>query len=182
MLPEKELIRLAKTGDTKAFRQLVEQHQTQIRATVLGMLGDVPEADEVAQSVFIRFYKAIAQFKGDAAVSTYLTRIAINLSLNEIKRRQNKRKWFSTVQTSDLPLRRDASTNPARYDNQEAIQKMLSLLSPDFRAVIVCRLIDGYSVKETAEILNLPQGTIASRLSSSIIPTECKVIFFMSLS
>ena len=165
MLPEKELIRLAKTGDTNAFKQLVEQHQTQIRATVLGMLGEVPEAAEVAQEVFIRFYKSIAQFKGDAALDTYLTRIAINLSLNEIKRRQNKRRWFSTVQASDIPLRTDASTNPARYDNQEAIQKMLSLLDSDFRAVIVCRLIDGYSVKETAEILNLPQGTIASRLS-----------------
>jgi len=64
MLAEKELIRLAKAGNTSAFRQLVEKHQTQIRATVLGMLGEVPEADEVAQEVFIRFYKSMQQFKG----------------------------------------------------------------------------------------------------------------------
>jgi len=165
MLAEKELIRLAKAGNTSAFRQLVEKHQTQIRATVLGMLGEVPEADEVAQEVFIRFYKSMQQFKGTAALGTYLTRIAINLSLNEIKRRQKKRRWLSTVKTTDLPIKADPSTNPARYDNQEAIHKMLALLEPDFRAVIICRLIDGYSVKETAEILNIPEGTIASRLS-----------------
>jgi len=165
MLEEEELISRAKTGDTEAFRQLVISHQTQVRATVIGMLGDTPEAAEVAQEVFIRFYKAIQQFKGEAALGTYLTRIAINLSLNEIKRRQQKRRWMSSVDTTDLPVRADASTNPTRYDNQEAIHKMLSLLEPNFRAVIVCRLIDGYSVKETAEILNIPQGTIASRLS-----------------
>lgn len=165
MLAEKELIRLAKTGNTKAFQQLVEKYQSQIRTTVLGMLGDVQEAEEVAQEVFIRFYKSMHQFKGDAALGTYLTRIAINLSLNEIKRRQQKRRWFSTANTTDLPVKADPSTNPARYDNQDAIYKMLNLLDPDFRSVIVCRLIDGYSVKETAEILNIPQGTIASRLS-----------------
>lgn len=165
MPKEIDLIRLAKKGDTKAFKQLVEQHEQQVRATVLGMLGDTAEVKEVAQEVFIRFYKAINEFKGDAALGTYLTRIAINLSLNEIKRRKNKRRWMSSVATEDIPVRADRSTNPERYDNQEAIYKMLNLLEPEFRSVIVLRLIDGYSVKETAEILGMPQGTIASRLS-----------------
>jgi RNA polymerase sigma-70 factor (ECF subfamily) len=165
MFDESTLIRLAKKGDTKAFRELVEQHQQQVRATVFGMLGNCPEAEEVSQEVFIRFYKKINQFEGNAALSTYLTRIAINLSLNEIKRKQRRRKWLSSSRTEDLPQIADASTNPNRYDNQEAIYKMLNLLEPDFRSVIVLRLIDGFSLKETAEILNLPQGTIASRLS-----------------
>lgn len=165
MPKEKNLIRLAKKGDTNAFKQLVEAHEQQVRATVLGMLGDTAEVKEVAQEVFIRFYKAINEYKGDAALSTYLTRIAINLSLNEIKRRKNKRRLIATVATEDIPVLVDRSTNPERYDNKEAIYKMLNLLEPEFRSVIVLRLIDGYSVKETAEILDTPQGTIASRLS-----------------
>lgn len=165
MPKEKDIIRRAKAGDTKAFQQLVEQHEQQVRATVLGMLGDTPEVKEVAQEVFIRFYKSISKFKGDAALGTYLTRIAINLSLNELKRRKNKRRWMASVTTEDIPVIIDRSTNPERYDNQEAIYKMLNLLEPEFRSVIVLRLIDGYSLKETAEILDIPQGTIASRLS-----------------
>lgn len=165
MPTETDLIRRAKEGDNQAFKQLVELHEQAIRATVLGMLGDTAEVKEVAQEVFIRFYKSMANFKGEAALGTYLTRIAINLSLNELKRRKNKGRWMSSVATENVPVRTDRLTNPARYDNQDAIHKMLNLLEPEFRSVVVLRLIDGYSLKETAEILNLPQGTIASRLS-----------------
>lgn len=149
-----------------AFRQLVERHEVQVRSTVIGMLGETPEADDVSQEVFIRFYKALGNFRDEAALSTYLTRIAINLSLNELKKRKRKNTWLGSLK-NDSPAYEmvDESEDPGRADMKDLLRKALKTLDADFRAVVVLRLIDGYSVKETAEILNLPEGTVASRLA-----------------
>ncbi|SVD24097.1 uncharacterized protein METZ01_LOCUS376951, partial [marine metagenome] len=70
----------AREGDETAFRVLVERYEPQVAATVVGMLGPGDEADDVGQETFVRFYRALAKFRGDAALGTYLTRIAMNLS------------------------------------------------------------------------------------------------------
>ena len=161
-----DVVERARRGDPTAFRQLVEQHEGLVRSTVAGMLGDTAEADDVAQEVFIRFYKALKDFRGDSQVGTYLSRIAINLSINELKRRQRKNRWLSVIQKgADATGVEDTSMDPARQDMQDTLRKALQVLDTEFRAVVVLRLIDGYSVKETAEILGLPQGTVASRLA-----------------
>lgn len=166
MHTDKELIQLASNGDQNAFRILVERYQRQIRTTVIGMLGEVPEADDISQQVFIRFYKSMEKFRGEAGLGTYLTRIAINLSLNELKRRQRSVKRFlsfsRTNREIDLP---DHSESPERMDERDRISKALQALEPDFRTIAVLRLVDGYSVKETAEMLDIPMGTVASRLA-----------------
>ena len=165
---EAELVSKAKAGDSSAFRQLVLRHELQVRTTVIGMLGDTAEAEDVAQEVFIRFFRALKSFRGEAGLATYLTRIAINLSLNEVKRRQRKNRILSPFsfgkgeQQIDIE---DSAADPSRLDTKELVHKALLKLEPDFRSVIVLRMLDGYSVKETAEILQLPQGTIASRLA-----------------
>ncbi|MBK7871041.1 MAG: sigma-70 family RNA polymerase sigma factor [Saprospiraceae bacterium] len=87
-----ELVKRAKQGDNAAFRMLVHRHEHQVRSIVIGMLGNTAESDDVAQEVFIRFYRSLGDFRGEAALSTYLSRIAINLSLNEIKRRDTRHK------------------------------------------------------------------------------------------
>ncbi len=166
MYSDQVLVAQSKKGDQIAFRQLVERHQQRVRKTVIGMLGQQPESEDVAQEVFIRLYKALSDFKGDAKLETYLTRIAINLSLNELKRRQKHQKRFLFFQREDKDLQiEDIHANPGNFDTKELIQIALQKLEPEFRSVIVLRLIEGYSVKEAAEILELPQGTIASRLA-----------------
>ena len=99
-------------------------------------------------------------------MGTYLTRIAINLSLNELKRRQRSVKRFLSFSKPsrdiDLP---DRSESPDRLDKRDSISKALQALDPDFRTIAVLRLVEGYSVKETAEMLQLPMGTVASRLA-----------------
>ena len=161
-----DVLERARRGDQAAFRQMVEAHEGLVRSTVAGMLGDTAEADDVAQEVFIRFYKALENFRGDAQVGTYLSRIAINLSINELKRRQRRNRWFSVIRKEDGASGvEDGSMNPGRQDMRDTLHKALQVLEPDFRSVVVLRLIDGYSVKETAEILGLPQGTVASRLA-----------------
>ena len=85
-VPDLELVERARAGDDGAFRVLVERYESQVAGTVVGMLGRCPEADDVGQETFIRFYKGLAGYKATASVGTYITRIAINLSLNELKR------------------------------------------------------------------------------------------------
>lgn len=166
MRTDTELIALASSGDENAFRFLVERYQQQVRATVVGMLGEVPEADDVSQSVFIRFYKSLEKFRGESGLGTYLTRIAINLSLNELKRRQRRFQRFFSLQKEDRVMEiADRSESPERMETRDLISQALQRLEPDFRAIVVLRLVEGYSVKETAKMLELPMGTVASRLA-----------------
>jgi RNA polymerase sigma-70 factor (ECF subfamily) len=151
-------------GDEQSFRKLVERYEHLVYTTVVGMLGEVPEAKDVTQEVFIRFYKSMHQFRGEASLGTYLSRIAINLSINEQKRRK-RRRWLSISRFPALNSVVDNSSSPERTELKDTLRKAIQQLTPEFRAVVVLRLIDGYSVKEVAEILELPSGTIASRLS-----------------
>lgn len=163
---EQALIASARKGDEHAFRQLVQRHQQQVRATVIGMLGDVPEADDIAQEVFVKLHEKLGDFRGEAKLSTYLVRIAINLSLNEQKKRQRRQRRLRAIDSESIPLQlEDKASNPGRFEMRDALRQALDQLEPEFRAVVVLRLIDGYSVKETAGILGLPQGTVASRLA-----------------
>lgn len=162
-----ELLAQVKEGKQTAFGTLVSRYEQVVRGTVIGMLGHTVEADDVAQEVFIRFYKSLDKFRGESALGTYLTRIAINLSLNELKRRQRQQQRLVPMQGEQERVRQiaDKAADPSRNDNKQLIEKALQLISEDFRTVVVLRLIDGYSVKETAAILQLPQGTVASRLA-----------------
>ncbi|MEM6725242.1 MAG: sigma-70 family RNA polymerase sigma factor [Bacteroidota bacterium] len=163
---EQQLISQAKAGDMVAFQQLIEQQEQQIYSTALGMLGHEQDARDVTQNTFIRFYKSLKDFRGDAQLSTYLTRIAINLSLNEIRSKSRRAGWMRLIgkdeKQIDLP---DHSQDPDREDTRQMVQDAIRQLPPDFRSVVVLRMIEGYSTKETAEILDLPMGTIGSRLS-----------------
>ncbi len=164
---EAAYIQKAQNGDQTAFRYLVEQYAPQVRKTVIGMLGDDPEADDVAQEVFIRLHKALPQFRGEAKLSTFLHRIAINLSLTALDKRKRRNKWriFNTSANRSLANIQDRSNAPERKEMQEMIQTALTSLEPAFRSVVVLRLVQGYSMKETAQMLNIPEGTVASRLA-----------------
>lgn len=156
------LVQDAKNGDRAAFHALVLRHEAKVAGIIRGMLGNVPEAADVGQEVFIRFYKALAEFRGDAAVGTYLGRIAINLSLNALQSRKLRQNRFVS---EELGLGLGQQEEAMRREAKEVVTKALAQLEPEFRAVVVLRLIEGYSTKEAAEILDLPQGTVLSRLS-----------------
>lgn len=164
-LTDDELIAAARQGDDGAFQQLVRRHQSRVAATVISMLGKCVEADDVGQETFIRFYHALPHFRGESSVETYLTRIAINLSLNELKRRRRRSFLF-------LPLaeqKDDAA--PTRLpqleqdERAELLHRAIQRLKPAFRAVVVLRVLEGYSTGETAAMLGISEGTVKSRLA-----------------
>jgi RNA polymerase sigma-70 factor (ECF subfamily) len=164
-MTENELLEHARQGDQRAFKSLVECFEQPIATVVKGILGDCAEAEDVGQEVFIRFYKSMHQFNGKSTLKTYLTCIAINLSLNEIK----KKKPTVSINNSDIPrafmIQNAESSN---FEDRELIDKALKQLPPKQRSIVVLRLMQGYSVKETAKILQIPAGTVLSRLSRAM--------------
>jgi RNA polymerase sigma-70 factor (ECF subfamily) len=136
-----------------------------VAATVINILGYCPEAEDVGQETFVRFYRSLHRFRGESSVGTYLTRIAINLSLNEIKRRKRHRDLHFSKEDEKIE---NAPDNRARNDLKElknVVHTGIQKLKPKYRSIIVLRLIQGYTTKETARILNLPVGTVLSRLA-----------------
>ena len=163
-----DLTRRARDGDDDAFRMLVERYESLVAATAVGMLGPGPDAEDVGQETFIRFHAALGRFRGESAVGTYLTRIAINLSLNASKSRQRSRWRFWSLDSEEDPAPAPATDGAAlrdQADTRAEVQAALQQLRPDHRAVVVLRMIQEYSTRETAEALDIPEGTVLSRLS-----------------
>lgn len=165
-LSDLDLIEKVKAGNTNAFKWIVERYQDQIAGTIMGMIGDIDIADEIGQTVFIRFFRSISNFKGQSNLGTYLTRIAINLSLNELKRIQRNRSRFAPV--SDLWNQSKTQNFENAFVAKELVDKALLDLKPNQKAVIVLRMIQGHSTQSTAEILNIPPGTVLSRLKRAM--------------
>ena len=157
---DEDLLKESRSGDMKAFKVLVERYEGKIAGVVKSMLGDTPEALDVGQETFIRFYESLDKFKGDSSLSTYLIRIAINLSLNEIKRRKRKNIFFWPLEDGH-----HVNVTDTQQDTKEMVTLEVSKLDPEFRTVVTLRLIEGYSTEETATLLNIPLGTVLSRLS-----------------
>jgi RNA polymerase sigma-70 factor, ECF subfamily len=163
IISDQQVLAAIRAGNVDAFKIIVRQYEKRIAAIVFGMLGDCQEADDVGQETFIRFYKNIDKFKGQSQVLTYLTRIAINLSLNELKRRKR-------LLNRSLPLEKAEILCTGENDHLDAdmktvVQQAAQSLDIKFRSVVVLRLLQNYSTKETAEILKLPLGTVLSRLA-----------------
>ena len=162
---ESEVLRRARCGDEDAFKAIIERHERQVAATVIGILGQDPEVDDIGQETFVQFYKSMDRFRGDSQLGTYLTRIAINLSLNELKRRKRSARQFELESRKDGDFFLNRKDKESAADIQGLVRQGLQQLQPEFRVVVVLRLIDGYSTRETADILRLPQGTVLSRLA-----------------
>ena len=172
---DEKLIERARGGDGHAFKVLVERYEGMVAATVIGMLGRGPEAEDVGQEAFIRFYGALDRFRGDAAVGTYLTRIAINQSLKAIRKRKGFLGRFSYGETDEIDVPDLTADVADRFDENERsdlVHDALGTLPPDQRAVVVLRMLQEYSTKETALMLGVPAGTVMSRLSRALEKLE----------
>ena len=159
------LIRAAQSGNEEAFKELIRRYEHKVATAVIGMLGPGPEAEDVGQEVFIRFYQTMDRFRGEASLGTYLTRIAINLSLNVLKKRKRRRMLFWDAPVEMIQAIPGPEASEVDDDDKDLIRKAVQTLDPAFRSVIVLRLMQGYSTRETAEILDIPEGTVLSRLA-----------------
>ena len=156
------MVALTREGNNKAFEEIVDRYKGKIERIIYGMLGNNQDTEDVGQEVFIRFYYSINQFKGESELLTYLTRIAINLSINELRRRKRKvfnlKKYLKEVEISNEP------NFLKRIEISEFIDKAIMNLTPKLRSVVVLRFLNSYTIDEISDTLKIPEGTVRSRL------------------
>jgi RNA polymerase sigma-70 factor (ECF subfamily) len=177
MLSEIELIRLASKGDEASFRELVRRHESALAATITAMLGPGDDADDVGQETFVRFFRALPKFRGDSSVRTYLTRIAVNLSIDVLSRRKKTSSWIRIGEapgSADIEAR-DETTDLETADLNEKIRAIVDDLDPAHRAVVIMRILEERSTRETSEILGVPEGTVMSRLKRAMAKLETRI-------
>jgi RNA polymerase sigma-70 factor, ECF subfamily len=163
------LVARARLGDDDACRRLVERHQAAVARTVLGMLGSRDDADDVGQETFVRFFQSLDAFRGESSVRTYLVRIAMSTALNALRSTRRRELRFVSDDTA-LANAVDPAAQIVPSDDLRAtrVREALDSLRADHRAVVVLRLLDERSTKEAAEILEIPEGTVLSRLSRAV--------------
>ena len=165
-LDESALIKSSIEGDKNAFGEIVTRYKGMVARTVKGMLGDSVFSEDIGQEVFIKLYYSLPEFRGEAKLSTYIQKITVNLTLNEIKRRKRFLSMFSQKGNADMHEFEIADQDhEERKEAREIVGKALMRMEPKFRVILTMRMLQGYSTKETAEILDLPLGTVLSRLS-----------------
>jgi RNA polymerase sigma-70 factor (ECF subfamily) len=169
------LVERTVAGDQKAFELLVIKYQRRIQRLIGRMVRDVDLVEDIAQETFIRAYRALAQFRGEAQFYTWLYRIAVNTAkkaLMDLKRNptisENSFKSDNDDETSPLENELTSSETPdavlASKEIAQIINAALEALPDDLRQAITLREIEGLSYEEISEAMNCPIGTVRSRI------------------
>lgn len=137
-------------------------------ATIIGILGPGPEADDAGQETFLKFYTALERFREESSVGTYLTRIATNTALDALKKRKRQANRRRSRDDPDVHFSEKAESDTHRAvelsEREELVYGAIQELNGKHRSVVVLRMMRGLSTKETAEALDIPEGTVLSRL------------------
>ena len=169
-------VSMCQKGDTDAFQVLVERHQKKMLNIAYRITGDYEEACETVQDAFLSAFKAIKKFRGEASFSTWLTEITMNHARNRLRKIRSIS--HHEVASIDDPLETETGQifyNPAAQEKpaleqlekkelQAKVQECIGTLADEFREVLVLRDIQEFSYDEIHDILNIPEGTIKSRL------------------
>jgi len=160
-------------GDAGAYREIVERYQERVYVVLYGMVRNREDARELTQETFVRAYQNLNRFRDQSSLYTWLYRIAMNLGVDHI-RRQKKRaaeafeEGVATKETGSAMSDGAHLDGPGRtLERKQLHAKLLDALDglpEDQRQIVVLREVDGLSYKEIAEVLEIPEGTVMSRL------------------
>ena len=170
-----KVLQRAKEGDRKAFEEIYQLYHRRIYNAVYGMLSDADDAQDVTQDVFIRLHDALPTLRADEAFSTYLYRIALNLCRDRARRK--KRVRFQSMDTPRADSEGDVE--PMEFPDlgklpeelltgdelQLRVREAVQTLSEDHKSVIMMHHFQGMEVNDIAAILDVPSGTVKSRLA-----------------
>lgn len=186
--PDQELIGRFLAGDEGAFNRLVLSYQNRVYGLSYRMMGNLEEAEEVAQEVFITVYKSLRDFRGDSQFSTWIYRVTVNHCKNRIKY-LGRRKYYSSqsldepvdgndgeVMARQLPDEHlDALGRMEQKEVQNTVQEKMNELDEEQRTVLFLRDIEGMSYQEIADILDLREGTVKSRIHRARLELKDKL-------
>lgn len=161
------LITLFQNGERDVYRILVERHQERVRNLIYSIFHDNEVVDDLAQEIFIKAYEALPSFRLDSSFYTWLYRITVNRSRDEMRRRKIRR--FLSFQTLEDEANKEfvakMSVAPENRDAKELVTLGLQALPEKFRSAIILKDIEGLSYEEIAHVLQCEIGTVKSRLS-----------------
>ena len=170
--PDLDIIQAAKAGDNEAFDKLVNRYYEMVYAVSFGVLNERESSRDVAQEVFIKVFRELQRFEGKSKFKTWLYRITVNSAIDQ-SRKKRLTQTIDATDASDDPEKAakvltDTKPGPRDRASQaelgQLIQKAMTKLSEDHRAVLVLREFQELSYEEIAETLDIGIGTVMSRL------------------
>ncbi len=171
---DEELVRRAQAGDTDAYDVLVHRYFDRIFGLVYNMIGHRQDAEDLVQTIFVRAYRALRRFRGDSAFSTWLYRIALNTSYTASTRQRRRAGDISLAHLEEDTGWEPAARTGGALDTpeqrvslkelQRRLNEALQSLSEEHRQVVVLHDIQGWRHEDIAKAMNLPVGTVRSRL------------------
>lgn len=175
-MQEDALVARLRQGDHRAFEELVIAYQHRVFGVALRMLGNRPEAEEIAQETFLRAHRALPEFRGDARLHTWLYAIASRLCLNRLAAADRR-----LVRGNDEALAAAPADEPSAADRLEraeldaAVREAIAALPEERRIVVVLRDLEGLSYEEIGDVLDLEPGTVRSRLHRARLDLKAKL-------
>ncbi|HLG15878.1 MAG TPA: RNA polymerase sigma factor [Blastocatellia bacterium] len=160
-----ELVRAAASGDAVAFERIYEQHRRRVYSLCARMLGNVEQAEDLTQEVFLQVYRKIGSFRGDSAFTTWLHRLAVNQVLMHFRKRGVKLEHTSEegdfTNVVETPLQ---STRRISMVDRLALERAIAQLPPGYRTVFLLHDVEGYEHEEISSTLGVSVGTSKSQL------------------
>jgi RNA polymerase sigma-70 factor, ECF subfamily len=166
---DRELVRLAKGDDQEAFEILVKRHQSRVFAVANGILRNKEDVEDVAQQVFVKAYFSLKRFDQRAAFSTWLYKITVNECWDVLRRKKSRPLYFE-AELSEQQARQykdvEAPTGDVsdRMASRQQVEELLGFLDERDRAMLVLKEVQGFSVEEIAEMLEINGNTVKVRL------------------
>jgi len=179
-------------NEDAAYDELVRTYSSSIFHVAYRMLGDTAEASDIVQEIFLKVFRNIGGFKGEAALKTWIFRIAFSEILNRL-RWWKRRHRFATVSLDDSPndfgmsgpMVAASSPTPEQAlqskEEEDAIQQALGKLSREHRSIVVLRDIEGFSYNEIADVLGVSVGTVKSRLARARADLKKSLMRYLSV-
>lgn len=159
---EAELVKSAAGGNLGAFAELVQAHRMRVLRTAAGMLGSLDEAEDVAQDVFVKAWEHLPDYDPRGSFAGWLYRITVNTALDVLRKRS------ADVSLDGLQLvspKEDPEGMVLRQDERQRVQAAIAELPAAARAALILREYEQLSYKEIADVLDIPIGTVMSRLN-----------------
>jgi RNA polymerase sigma-70 factor (ECF subfamily) len=171
VLMEADLVRMAREGDLTAFEELVARHRDKVYARAYSMMRNEEEALDLSQDAWVKGWQRLAQFQGDSSFVTWMTRIVINLCLDQLRKHKRQRAESIEAMEEDGGVERQmpvVNPNPTagleRVELRERIDRALAQLSHEHRTVLVLHEFEELEYKEIAKRMKCSIGTVMSRL------------------